>query len=101
MRGLYDQLTLPRPGGDTAQIDLILGDIERDGTPALLVTRWANPAGEVATSFTVILSHEFDWPIVAPGDEWEPIQDGALSLAPLLDSFTAPVVVPFPTAGNA
>ena len=101
LRGLFDILANPREGGSMALIDAVLEDIEQDGAPVLIITRWINPQAQVGLSFEVRLQGEIDLPIIAPGDNWQPVQDCTLSLAPLLDSFTAPVVVPFPVAGNA
>ncbi|MGE0828049.1 MAG: hypothetical protein AB7O04_01695 [Hyphomonadaceae bacterium] len=95
LAGLITMLSHPRPGGEMALIDAILTDIEQDGSPVVVLTRWINPKGETGLTFEVRLTHELDRPIIAPGDEFQPIMDGVLSLAPLLDSFVGATVIPF------
>lgn len=90
LRGLFDKLAAGQP----SLIDRIIEDA-REGSPVLVLTHWATADGRAATSFVVRLTAELDEPITAPSDEWEPLLEGVLSLAPLFDKMLDSAVVPF------
>lgn len=90
LRALFDKLA----AGDL--IDRIIEDA-RDGTPVLILTHWGTPDGRAATSFVVRLTSQLDEPIMAPGDDWEPMFEGVLSLAPLFNKLIESTVVPLRT----
>lgn len=90
LRALFDKLA----EGEPALIDRIIEDA-REGSPALVLTHWGTPDGRAATSFVVRLTSALDEPIMAPGDEWEPLLEGVLSLAPLFDKLIDSAVLPF------
>jgi hypothetical protein len=95
LRGIFVMFSKARPGADRPLIDAVLQDIESDGSPVMVVTQWINPEGETGHTFEVRLTDELDRPIIAPGDEWQPIFDGVLSLSPLLTPFLERTIVPF------
>ncbi|MBN8606233.1 MAG: hypothetical protein J0L81_04885 [Caulobacterales bacterium] len=93
LRALFDKLA----SGEPALIDRIIEDA-REGTPVLVLTHWGTADGRAATSFVVRLTSALDEPNLAPGDEWEPLLEGVLSLAPLFDKLIESSVVPFKAA---
>lgn len=95
LRALFDKLAT----GEPALIDRIIEDA-REGTPVLVLTHWGTADGRAATSFHVKLTASLDEPILAPGDEWEPLLEGVLSLAPLFDKLIESSVVPFSKASR-
>lgn len=88
---LFDRLT----AGEAPLIDALLADAA-EGSPVCVMTHWGTADGRSATSFVFRLTADLDEPITAPGDEWEAMLDGVLSLAPLFDKLIDSAVVPFP-----
>ncbi len=95
LRGLFDKLM----AGEPSLIDRIVADAD-EGSPVLVITHWGSLDGRAATSFVVRLTAELDEPIMAPSDNWEPMLEGVLSLAPLFDKLIDSTVVPFPKAAD-
>lgn len=80
--------------GEAPLIDALIADA-REGSPVLVLTHWEALDGRSATSFVFKLTADLDNPILAPGDEWHPMLEGVLSLAPLFDKLIDASVVPF------
>lgn len=90
---LFQRLT----AGEAPLVDKLLADAA-EGSPVLVMTHWGTADGRSATSFVFRLTADLDEPILAPGPEWEPLMEGVLSIAPLLDTLLESAVIPFPKA---
>lgn len=90
LRRLFDLLTT----GDAPLVDALLADAE-EGHPVLILTHWGTEDGGSVASFVFRLTADLDDPIMAPGDEWEPLTEGVLSLAPLFDKLLDSTVLRF------
>lgn len=95
LRRLFDHLTT----GEAPLVDKLLADAE-EGHPVLILTHWGSPDGQSVASFVFRLTADLDDPIMAPGDEWEPLTEGVLSLAPLFDKLLDSTVLPFRKAAH-
>ncbi len=88
LAGLWRNFANPHHENGLPAIDHVLAEVMAGREPVFIMTRWGSArTGQVVTTASLRFDDERSRPIEGPGEEFTPIADIVLELAPLLERF--------------